>query len=299
MTPPVVLTIAGSDSGGGAGIQADLRTFAAFGVHGCSAIAAMTAQNTTEVRRVVATDPDFLREQIVTVLDDLPVAAVKTGMLATADNIRVVAELAAAGRLPNLVVDPVMVSSTGARLLDVDAEKAYVQDLFPHALVVTPNVREAAVLLGSDEPGGGQPFAASAALLRSGAAIAVITGGDVPSKEVRDIVAWRDRGTAEDDGNVHLRAFGPDGEFDLAQKTLLAPRVETKNNHGTGCSFAAATAAGLARGDDALTAIDNAKQFVHGAIERAAAWTLGRGHGPIDHIDFAHPPIARQQRTTP
>src|SRR5437870_3569698 len=150
MTPPVVLTIAGSDSGGGAGIQADLRTFAALGVHGATAIAALTAQNTIEVRDVLPTPAAFLRAQIEAVLDDLPVVAVKTGMLATAENVRVVAEFAADGRLPNLVVDPVLVASTGRRLLDATAERAYIEDLFPHALVVTPNLGEAAILLGRD-----------------------------------------------------------------------------------------------------------------------------------------------------
>ena len=152
MNPPVAMTIAGSDSGGGAGIQADLKTFAALGVFGTSAITALTAQNTRGVRGVYPVPVDFVVAQIETVLDDLPVAATKTGMLATAPILLAVAALAAAGRLPRLVVDPVMVSSSGDRLLDAEAEHAYIEQLLPHATVVTPNLREAEVLLGGASP---------------------------------------------------------------------------------------------------------------------------------------------------
>src|SRR5207244_3098081 len=142
MTPTVALTIAGSDSSGGAGIQADLKTFAALGVYGASAITALTAQNTRGVRGVHAVPASFVIAQVEAVQDDLTVAAVKTGMLATADIVRAVADLAAAGRLPNLVVDPVMVASSGDRLLDPKAERLYVEALLPHARVLTPNLRE-------------------------------------------------------------------------------------------------------------------------------------------------------------
>ena len=148
-TPRVALTIAGSDSGGGAGIQADLVTFAALGVHGASVVTALTAQNTVGVAAVHVPPLEFLQAQLDAVLDDLPVAAVKTGMLATEAVVRSVGERAAAGRLPNLVVDPVLVSSTGARLLDPGAESAYLEVLLPHALVATPNTREASALLST------------------------------------------------------------------------------------------------------------------------------------------------------
>jgi len=269
-TPPVALTIAGSDSGGGAGVQADLRTFAAFGVHGCSAIAALTAQSTVEVRGVVATDPGFLRDQIECVLDDLPVAAVKTGMLATAANVRVVADLAAAGRLPNLVVDPVMVSSSGARLLDDDAVAAYLRELFPHATVVTPNAREAAVLVGAPVDDLDRQIDAVHRFVEAGSRWAVVKGGDLPGADAVDIAG---------DGAMTIE--------------LTAPRIVTRNNHGTGCSFAAAIAAQLARGSSPREAIQGAKTFVHDAIVRAAGWELGAGHGPIDHLDFAHPTVDR------
>jgi hydroxymethylpyrimidine/phosphomethylpyrimidine kinase len=280
VTPLVALTIAGSDSGGGAGIQADLRTFAAFGLHGTSAIAALTAQSTVEVRAVRPTPAAFLREQIETVLDDLPVAAVKTGMLATAENVVVVAGLAASGRLPNLVVDPVMVSSTGARLLDPDAEIAYVELLLPHATVATPNSREAAVLVarGAGLTAPTAPIEgeegerdAARALLATGARWVVVKGGDQDGADAVDVVTGRN----------------------AAPVALAAPRLDTANNHGTGCSFASAVAAGLARGDDAPTAITRAKAYVHAALARGSDWRLGGGHGPIDHLDLAHPLVDR------
>jgi hydroxymethylpyrimidine/phosphomethylpyrimidine kinase len=279
-TPPVALTIAGSDSGGGAGIQADLRAFAAFGVHGATAIAALTAQNTHEVRAVAATDPDLLRAQIEAVLDDLPVAAVKTGMLATAANVRVVADLAAAGRLPNLVVDPVMVSSSGSRLLDPDAERAYLEELLPHAVVITPNGREAAALTGLEVHSVEAQHEAARALRRTGAQWIVVKGGDQDGADAVDVVL----------GGGHDAGLSGEASFELC-----AARVDTVNNHGTGCSFAASIAAQLAGGADPRTAIVAAKQVIHAAILRAAAWKLGAGHGPIDHLDFAHPLIPVQR----
>lgn len=263
MTPPVALTIAGSDSGGGAGIQADLKTFAALGVHGCSAVAALTAQNTAEVRGVRPTPPGFLYRQIEAVVDDFTVRAVKTGMLATVDNIIAVADLADNGRLPNLVVDPVMVSSTGAPLLDEQAEQAYLTDLFPHAKVITPNCREAARLLGRTINDFDDEVEAAHELLeRSGAEWVVIKGGDLrDTTEVIDIVV---------------------GHGQVIE--LTAPRIETVNTHGTGCSFAAATAAHLAHGDHSPVALEKAKQFVHRGLLAAAEWSLGGGQGPIDHF---------------
>lgn len=263
-TPPVALTIAGSDSGGGAGIQADLRAFAAFGVHGATAVAALTAQNTHEVRAVQATSPELLRAQLEAVLDDLPVAAVKTGMLATVANVRVVAEFAAAGRLPNLVVDPVMVSSSGHRLLEPDAEQAYVELLVPQALVVTPNCREAAVLLDTPVDDLERQADAARRLVALGASWAVVKGGDQLGEDAIDVLC------------DHAMTI-----------ELRRPRVVTANNHGTGCSFASAIAAQLASGVAPRVAIETAKTFVHDAIVRSADWQLGAGHGPIDHLDFS------------
>ncbi len=264
-TPPVALTIAGSDSGGGAGIQADLVTFAALGVHGTSAISALTAQNTVGVAGVHVPPVEFLRAQLDAVLDDLPVAAVKTGMLATEEVVLAVADYAAAGRLPNLVVDPVLVSSTDARLLDPGAEAAYLEALFPHALVITPNAREVAALLGTPVTSIGDAREAARGLAARGPQWVVVKGGHLaaesPDPDAAVDVVY-DAGTAE-----------------LTQ--LRMPRVATRNDHGTGCTFGAATAAMLARGAGVPEALEAAKRFVHEGLELSAGWTLGAGHGPV------------------
>ena len=266
MNPPVAMTIAGSDSGGGAGIQADLKTFAALGVFGTSAISALTAQNTLGVTGVHPVPPEFVVRQIETVLADLPVAAVKTGMLATATILRAVAALAAEGRLPRLVVDPVMVASSGDRLLDADAERAYVELLLPHATVATPNLREAEVLVGRPITTLAEQREAARQLAALGTKVVVVKGGhavaDTPGEAVDVMVA----------GGVVTE--------------LRAPRVPTGNNHGSGCSFASAVAAGLASGKSTVDAIVAAKEFVHRAVTGGATWTLGKGHGPLDHFGW-------------
>jgi hydroxymethylpyrimidine/phosphomethylpyrimidine kinase len=278
-TPPVALTIAGSDSSGGAGIHADLRTFAAHGVHGASAIAAVTAQNTLGVQGVHVLPGSFVVAQIESVLDDLDVRATKTGMLATEDNVRAVGALAADGRLPHLVVDPVMVASSGARLLDPGAESAYVEALIPHCAVVTPNRAEAAVLVGHDVTTVDDMAAAGRALVALGPALVVVTGGDSGDRhgaEAVDVVVTAE-GTA----------------------TLRAPWIETSNHHGTGCSLASAVASGLALGDDPSTSVRKAKAYVHRALAGAADWHLGAGPGPLDHLGWNRPAADPQLREEP
>ncbi len=267
-TPPTALSIAGSDSGGGAGVQADLKTFAAHRVHGTCALTAVTAQNTTEVRGVVAMEPAFVRRQVETVLDDFVVRAVKTGMLATAAIVREVAAMAAEGLLPRLVVDPVLVSSSGHRLLEPEGVDAYVRLLLPHALVATPNLREAAVLgettaeaLGTVEA----RLAVARRIRERGARYVVVKGGHL-TESADDVVV------------------GPDGE-----SVLRGTRVPTGNDHGTGCSLSAAVAANLARGASVPSAIEEAKAFVARALAGAAAWRLGSGHGPLDHFGWSTP----------
>jgi len=266
MNPPVALTIAGSDSSGGAGIQADLKTFAAFGVYGASAVTALTAQNTRGVRGVHSVPADFVAAQIDAVLDDLTVAAVKTGMLATAEIVRAVADLAAAGRLPNLVVDPVMVASSGDRLLEPRAERLYVDALLPHVYVFTPNIGEAEVLLGTSIRTAADQHEAARALGALGPAVVVVKGGHpVPaSTAAASDVIWNGQTTYE----------------------LRAARVDTPNNHGTGCTFASATAAALAGGADVRVALEQAKEYVTQAIRGGATWQLGGGHGPLDHFGW-------------
>lgn len=268
-TPPTALTIAGSDSGGGAGLQADLKTFAALRVHGTCAITAVTAQNTAEVRGVVALHPSFVQQQVETVLDDFTVRSVKTGMLATAATVAAVADLARRSLLPRLVVDPVLVSSTGHRLLEAEGVAAYLEQLLPHALVVTPNLREAAVLGGTDVETLRDLEARVAVAERirgAGARYVVVKGGHL-TDSADDVVA------------------GPDGTF-----VLPGTRVETGNDHGTGCSLSAAIVGLLAREASVPDAITQAKLFVARGLAGGAAWRLGAGHGPLDHFGWSEGP---------
>jgi hydroxymethylpyrimidine/phosphomethylpyrimidine kinase len=263
------MTIAGSDSGGGAGAQADLKTFAALHVHGTCALTAVTAQSTAEVRGVVALEPTFVRQQVETILDDFSVASVKTGMLATAATIAAVADLARRGLLPRLVVDPVLVSSTGHHLLEDAGVAAYLQQLLPHALVVTPNLREAAVLGDTDVESLralGARVAVAERIRETGARYVVVKGGHL-TESADDVMA------------------GPDGVT-----VLSGERVDTGNDHGTGCSLSAAMAAYLARGATVPDAITQAKHFVTRALAGGAAWRLGSGHGPLDHFGWSAAP---------
>ncbi len=265
MTPPVALTIAGSDSSGGAGIQADLKTFAALGVFGASAITALTAQNTTGVRDVHGVPVANVVAQVEAVLDDLDVRAVKTGMLGTAGVVHAVAELA--DRLPHLVVDPVMVASSGARLLEAEAEQAYVEALLPRAAVLTPNLSEAQVLLGASITTLEEQRQAARALGELGPRAVLVKGGHAVAgagNEAVDVL-W-------------------DGEQLLE---LRAARVAGSNDHGTGCSLASAITAGLAKGDELVDAVAAAKAYVARALAGGATWRLGQGHGPLDHFGWS------------
>lgn len=264
--PPVVLTIAGSDSGGGAGLQADLKSFAALGTFGTCAVTAVTAQNTAGVRGVHVLPAAFVLAQLEAVLDDLPVVAVKTGMLADAAIVNAVATLAEAGRLPNLVVDPVLAASSGDRLLEPAAVARYVERLLPCARVVTPNLPEAERLLGRSLTSLDEVRTAAAELRDHGCDVVVIKGGHAPAGAGHAAIdVWCDaRG-------VHL---------------LAGPRISTANTHGTGCSFAAAITARLAHGDAPPAAIAFAKRFVAGALTAAADWRLGSGPGPLDQLGW-------------
>ena len=266
MTPPVALTIAGSDSGGGAGIQADLKSFAALGVFGTTAVTAVTSQNTVAVTRVDVLDPRAVEAQIDAVLADLPVAAVKTGMLATAEIVELVARRAAAGDLPHLVVDPVMVASSGDRLLAEDAEAAYRELLFPHAEVITPNLLEASAILGR-----------------------ILENAEDAAAAARDLSAGCDAWVVVKGG--HLDGSASDAVAHSSGSTVLTgERIDTPNVHGTGCSFASATAAGLAQGLEPLAALQQAKAFIDRGVRGGAAWRLGAGHGPIDHFGWESSP---------
>jgi hydroxymethylpyrimidine/phosphomethylpyrimidine kinase len=269
VTPTVALTIAGSDSGGGAGVQADLKTFAACGVFGTCAITAVTAQNTTEVRAVHALAADILVAQIVAVLDDFEVRAVKTGLLANAAYLLAIAELADAVRLPKLVVDPVVVASSGQRLLDPDVERLYIECLFRHAAVVIPNLSEAGVLLGTELHTRADQRDAAKQLAGLGPQMVVVKGGH----------------RTEDAGDLAVDVVAIGSEL----IELTAPHVDTAHTHGGGCTFASAVAAQLALGRSPLDAVRTAKHFVHRAITGGARWNLGAGHGPLDHFNWETP----------
>jgi hydroxymethylpyrimidine/phosphomethylpyrimidine kinase len=265
-TPVVALTIAGTDSAGGAGIHADLRTFAALGLHGASAIAALTAQDTRGITGVHVVPADFVVAQATAVLDDLEVRGTKTGFLASPDTVEAVAGLAAAGRLPGLVVDPVLVRATGERLFDRAVERSYLEHLLPSAVVATPNRVEAGLLVGRELRTTAAMAEAALELAATGPRLVVVKGGD-----------------ADDEGKQSVDVAATcDGQVER----LELPRIRTVNDHGSGCTFAAATAARLALGDAPLDAVRAAKAFVHAGLVGAAAWRLGAGHGPLDHFGW-------------
>jgi len=271
MTPRVAMTIAGSDSGGGAGIEADLRTFTAHGVHGTVALTAVTAQSTVGVTAVAALEAEMVLSQISTVTDDIEVHAFKTGMLARPKTILAVGARAASGALGTLVVDPVLVSSTGHSLMESGGAQAYREALLPHAHVLTPNLRETAVLLDIDvrELSSSTAMAeAGEQLRRLGATWVVVKGGHLLEGGVTATLA----------PDV---VVGPDGVVELSKE-----RVPTRNDHGTGCSMSSAIAANLALGHATFAAIEQAKAFVHAGLVGAQHWELGHGHGPIDHMGW-------------
>ena len=257
MKLPVALTIAGSDSGGGAGIQADLKTFAAFGVHGTSAITAVTAQNTVTVSEIHEVPIRVIRAQIDVVVEDIGVQAAKTGMLASAEIIEAVAAAIREHGIGNLVVDPVMVAKGGARLLHSDAIASLYRYLLPLAAVVTPNIPEAEMLLGRALVTLEDRRQAARDLVALGPKAAVVKGGHADETQAIDVY-W--------DGS------------DLVE--LAGRRIATKNTHGSGCVFSAAITAGLARGQAPLEAVWAAKAFIERAIEHSLE--LGRGHGPVN-----------------
>jgi len=256
----VALTIAGSDSGGGAGIQADLRTFAAHGLHGASAITAVTAQNTVSVVDYVALEPRMVVAQIDAVASDMTVSAVKTGMLANRLIVEAVAEVLARRRLPHLVVDPVMVAKSGDRLLDAgaEAEAAYLERLFPLAEIVTPNLAEAEALLRRR-----------------------VRSVEEMGRAARDLRALGPRAVLVKGG--HLDGDPVDVFFDGERmEELPGPRIATRHTHGTGCTLSAAIAARLALDEDLREAVRGAKAYLTEALR--GAYALGRGAGPVDHL---------------
>ena len=266
----IALTIAGSDSGGGAGIQADLKTFQQFGVFGTSVIVALTAQNTRGVRAVETVREAMVGEQLTALAEDLPPAALKTGMLAEAGIVRLVAKAIRENGWQPLVLDPVMVSTSGHRLLSTEAEDVIRDSLLPLAALVTPNLDEAAVLTGRVVHDVATMERAGETLLRFGAAAALVKGGHL----------------VDDGGTLTDVLVTPEGI-----RRFTHPRLDTTSTHGTGCTLSAAVTAGLALGRPLETAVADALDFVHRAMEAAPG--LGAGHGPLDHTVTAPPPPPR------
>jgi hydroxymethylpyrimidine/phosphomethylpyrimidine kinase len=253
------LTVAGSDSSAGAGIQADLKTFAALGVYGVSAITAITAQSTTGVTASLALSADLVTAQIETVAGDIQIHATKTGMLATAAIVEAVAAAIEELELPLVVVDPVMLSKAGDKLLDDDGVRALSVELLPRAKVVTPNIPEAEVLSGQPITSMDDVRAAAVRIHELGAAAVIVKGGHAPGDEIIDVLF---------DGSVFT-------EFQMV-------RIPSNNTHGTGCTFASAIAGYLALGDSLVDATARAQSYVAGAIRHGLS--IGRGHGPLDHF---------------
>lgn len=253
---PRALTIAGSDSGGGAGIQADLKTFLALGVHGMSAITALTAQNTRGVSAVHEVPADFVRAQIAQVATDIGIDAAKTGMLATSDIVTAVADAIVEFGISKLVVDPVFVSKNRDRLLAPDAVEALINKLFPLALVITPNLFEAGALIEREVDSLPKMREAAMALHELGPSYVLVKGGHLEG-EATDVL------------------FDGESFLELSQE-----RIDSQNTHGTGCTLSAAAAAYLARGEPVVEAVRKAKEFTTGAIRRGLA--IGRGYGPVN-----------------
>lgn len=254
---PIALTIAGSDPSGGAGIQADLKTFHQHGVYGTAVVTLLTVQNTQKVARVVPVDASLVIEQLDAVLEDLPPAAAKTGALGTARTIEALAERADEFHF-DLVVDPVMVSKHGTPLIDEPAQAVLAEALLPHAYLLTPNLREAEILTGMTIRDAQEMADAAVRLVEMGAENVLVKGGHLPDSELAIDVLYAD-------GVVHR---------------MESPRIDTRHTHGTGCVYSAAITANLAYGLDLVEAVEDAKRFITRAIQTNPG--LGQGRGPLN-----------------
>ncbi len=263
----VALTIAGSDSSGGAGIQADLKTFAALKVYGASVVTVLTAQNTVEIRASEALAPDFIEQQIDAVCEDMPVKATKIGMLGNSQIISTVASALSRHRPGPLILDPVLTATTGKNLLDSDGLQALREQLLPRTKLLTPNLYEAGILAGTPTPHDEPTMRTVArALAKLGPAAVLLKGGHLGGGQCVDIL-W--------DGKQFHR--------------FAAARHPSRNTHGTGCTLSAAITALLARGLDLVSAVADAKAYLNGAIAHADTLAVGKGSGPLQHF-WSHPP---------
>ena len=265
-TYPRILSIAGSDSGGGAGIQADLKTFAALGCYGMTAITALTAQNTLGVRAIHGVPPDMLKSQIDAVMEDLGADAVKIGMLHSAEIVQTVANAIDRHALQNVVLDPVMVATSGAVLIENPAISALVNELFQRVVLVTPNLDEAALLVGKNLVSEQDMEKAAQDLLNKGARAVLLKGGHLAGDVVSDLL------------------LTPNSK----PHWMRAPRIHTANTHGTGCTLSSAIAAHLALGCSLLDAVEASRAYVRAALEAGANVRIGSGNGPLNH---GHAPL--------
>jgi hydroxymethylpyrimidine/phosphomethylpyrimidine kinase len=262
---PVALTIAGSDPSGGAGLQADLKTFSELGVYGCAAVTALTAQNTHGVAAVWPVPKGSVRQQVATVLEDVPVNAIKLGMLFSHQVIAEIVEVLSNWPAMPVVCDPVMVATSGDRLLNDNAIDALIRTILPRSLIVTPNIAEAAVLLDCAEANSEETMRDQAGqLLQLGPQAVLLKGGHLGGQSATDILLWRDL----------------DGQH---CEVLRSPRIATRNTHGTGCTLASALTAGLAKGDSLPEAARTAKAYLSEAIARGDQLKVGSGAGPVNH----------------
>ena len=258
---PRVLTIAGSDSGGGAGIQADLKTFAALGCYGMTAITALTAQNTLGVQAIQSVPAAFLKTQLQSVLDDIGVDAVKIGMLHSPEVVEVVAWAIDHYQLKRVVLDPVMVATSGDTLIADETIAVLVRELFPRVQLITPNLDEAALLLGRAVPNEAALSLACADLQAMGAASVLLKGGHLQGEDVVDVLLLAD----------------------TSSRTLRSKRINSQNVHGTGCTLSSAIASHWALGLDLTEAVVQARSYILAAIQAGASVTTGKGHGPLNH----------------
>ena len=258
---PRVLTIAGSDSGGGAGIQADLKTFAALGCYGMTAITALTAQNTMGVQAIQSVPAAFLKAQLQSVLDDIGVDAVKIGMLHSPEVVEVVAWAIDHYQLQRVVLDPVMVATSGDKLIADETVAVLVRELFPRVQLITPNLDEAALLLGRPVPNEAALSLACADLQTMGAASVLLKGGHLQGEDVVDVLLLAD----------------------ASSRTLRSKRISSRNVHGTGCTLSSAIASHWALGFDLTQAVEHARTYILGAIQAGTRVTTGQGHGPLNH----------------
>ncbi len=257
------LTIAGSDSGGGAGIQADLKTFSALGCFGMSAITALTAQNTRVVTGILPVPPEFIGQQIDAVMDDIGTDAVKIGMLHSPKVIEMVAKKLIQWKCRNVVLDPVMISKSGDKLLETDAVNALKNILIPKAFIITPNLPEASVLLNREVETFEDMSLAARDLAKLGCDNVLLKGGHLASGDSCDLLFQKGR-------NILTH--------------LPGTRIDTPNSHGTGCSLSSAVCAYLAKGTTLENAVKNAKDYIIGALKSGASYTTGKGHGPVNHF---------------